>query len=245
MARRPKKNEAPSPEDPTIVSGFPNNGDVVNPDPEPDPEQEDIENPDGGDDEGDQPDEVTELKRRLDETQAQLAALQRQPAPHMQPQAPQPPQDINWGERLFEDPQKTLQDFEKHIRQSVRQEMTQEYQKDVGQREFWGQFYRDNPDLDKYRDLVDGSLAANYANLQNLPTAQAAKRLAELTRTRILAIRGGNKPTPQPRRRAVAEGGNPPTDAPPRREPERPTTLGDVIRARHTKRMNGGKAAAA
>ena len=161
----------------------------------------------------------------------ELAALRRQ-IPPSTPKTPAPgrvQEKTDWGNLMFQDPDKAAQLLKEEAKREIREEMTTTYQRDQGQRQFWQEFYEAHPDLKEDRDLVTTTLNGNLADLANIPVEQAMGKLAELTRNRILRYR--NKPT----QRARAEGAAPPT--PRRVEPDvKVPTLGDVIKARRAGR---------
>lgn len=103
--------------------------------------------------------------------------------------------DSDYTVKLFTDPKKFLEERDEKIVSRVRTELTQQYQADQSQKEFWSEFYRENPDLDIKKDhrVVGAVLAENYSSWSELPAAQARKKLADATRDTLLDIIGRHK----------------------------------------------------
>jgi len=103
--------------------------------------------------------------------------------------------DSDYTVKLFTDPKKFLEERDEKIVSRVRTELTQQYQADQSQKEFWSEFYRENPDLDIKKDhrIVGAVLSENYSNWAELPAAQARKKLADATRDTLLDMIGRHK----------------------------------------------------
>lgn len=127
------------------------------------------------------------------------------------------------------------------IRNSVKQEIYREYQAEQSQRQFWSQFYESNPDLVKADSFVKATLNQYASMLAPLDVATGQAKLAELTRTSLLAATQGfrqNVPAATP---ALAEspstpGARPSAQAAEPAEPA-PMTLSETLRARRKARQ--------
>jgi hypothetical protein len=116
----------------------------------------------------------------------------------------------------------------------VKADLTRDYQKEQGTKVFWDKFYDKNKDLKQDQDLVETTLKSNLNDLANIPVEDAMKKLADLTRDRIMRYAGG-KPKGGGKK-AVAEGSSPPSAPRATPEPDAPSSLSDIIKARARKR---------
>lgn len=193
-----------------------------------------------------------QLAARLEETQRQLRRLEKQIPPQnagQQQEAPKkdPFDDVDFEKLIFQDPQKALKMHAEMVRDQVKQEMTQMYQREQGTQKFWNDFYQANPDLKDDHDLVEMTLNANLNDLIDEPVPQAIEKLADLTRQKILRYsgKGQNKDdgkSPK-RQKAQAEGASRPAPKQPPQEEPGPSTLSDLIRARNKRRTEKATAA--
>lgn len=178
--------------------------------------------------------EISSLRREIREKKVEQKA--KSPEPKKQ-------EEIDWDKAFLEDANRAMADFKKSIIEEVRAEVVSEYSTDQNQREFWNQFYHDNPDLKEDRDLVEMTMQSNLADLAEMPASEAAVKIAELTRERILRY-SSKKPKGQSRTFAEGGGGQKaPTE--PKEEENNVTTLSDVIKQRRQKRFGAGKSSAA
>jgi hypothetical protein len=159
-----------------------------------------------------------------------------------EPAAEQP----NYAELMFSDPDA----YTKAIREEIVEEVRREYQQDQGMKDFWVDFYRDNPELREDESIVTATLSRYWNDLANMPTGQAKDRLAELTQKQLLSIaqRHGTKPAKNDT--ATLEGGDNPNNSPtpePQEAPEDklPQSLGDALKERKLKRAQAARAAGA
>lgn len=243
MARR-KKDQQPQAEvqDTNVMTGGPKQGDPFDPvDEVPGPDED---NPDSPPDDEANLSPTDLINKRFDALQKEFrdALLARPAAPVAQPQAQQPPPpEPDWDKLIFDKPAETLKLYGDKIKREVTQELTQKYQTETGQREFWSDFYQKNPDLSRDSDLVQATMNRHLAELADLPVPQASARLAELTRTRILGYAGinGKGPTRGERSngRTTIEGAAPPVVRPRAPEPSKgPKTLGELLKERRSTR---------
>jgi hypothetical protein len=244
MAKRSKKpaaaEEQPVVDDSGAMTGYPGHGDAFDP-------VDEVQQPSADDpvDPPSQPQDLTPqqmIDRAKEEMRREMQALmaQRPPAPQMATPMPQPQPDPepDWDKLLFDNPKEALRLHGERVARDIEAKMTKRYQQDVGERDFWTEFYRDNPDLKNDDDLVKATMQKNMAELAVLVVPDASKKLAELTRARILGYAQLNGRQPRPATRTRVEGQGSTTERQPAPEPERPATLGDVLKARRTMRTS-------
>lgn len=228
MARRPKAQTPPVEDE---LHGFPQHGDPAPSD------GEELDNEGGNDTEEDDPPSGGETaEQKVARLEAEMADLRRRIPPSEPKQQQPPPQDDepDWDKLLYDNPKEAMRLHGQRVADKVKQELTATYQREQGQKVFWDRFYEKNKDLKDDRDLVETTLKSNLNDLANIPVDDAMKKLADLTRDRILRYAGG-KPKAGGKK-AVAEGAAAPS--PPRAtpEPEAPSSLSDIIKARARKR---------
>lgn len=255
MAKNPKRT--------SVHKGSPRHG-QPHPDSVEASERDDTENA-GGTDDNEQQEEEQEEEQQEDEqeeqeqpqrtgrqqeapqglTQAEIRALfaeefakatRSQQKPGEQQEQVQPPEDaVDWEDLMFRNPKEAVKLIKKQAVAEARAALRAEYQTDQGTKDFWNEFYRKNPDLNRDQDdtLVQGVMQTHMAELAPLPVSEASKKLAELTRDRIMQYRGDTRRNTS---RVQVEGANPPR--PGRREvnEDKVTSLSDVIRARNSSR---------
>lgn len=122
----------------------------------------------------------------------------------------------DWGNMIFDDPNRFVQEFGTHIREETISEMKGQYTADQGMRDFWTGFYRENDDLHDFDWVVQASLNRHRSELIDLPVSQASTKLAELSRADILGLVGKFKPETggKPSRTTVESGRSSGTPAP-------------------------------
>lgn len=228
MARKPKKSDQ---------GGFPEDGDeaVVDP-PEPaeqvDTEDEELEELE----EQERSDPSAAMQRQIDQMRAdhakEIADIKRT-IPPVTPKEPTEKPKTSYKDLIFTDPDKAVEQIQKDAVEMATTQLRGQYERDQGQKKFWDKFYDKHKDLKEDQDLVELTLNSNLSSLANIPVDDAMKKLADLTRERIIRYSGGTRPKGK---KAVAEGSSPPSE---RRAPAigaEVTSLGDVIRARRRKR---------
>lgn len=229
MARKPK-SQTPAAED--EFSGFPQHGD-----PAPSDGDELGEQVEDNDEEDDTPAPAGETaEQKVARLEAEMADLRRR-IPPAEPKAPTPPKEDDepdWDKLLYDNPREAMRLHGDRIANKVKTELTTQYQREQGQKIFWDRFYEKNKDLKDDQDLVETTLKSNLNDLANIPVDDAMKKLADLTRDRIMRYAGG-KPKGGGKK-AVAEGNGPPSAPRATPEPEAPSSLSDIIKARARKR---------
>jgi hypothetical protein len=226
----PKDPKAPAPE--PVISGGPA--------PEPESPQPKLVTVKHGGREIQMPEDVAtawqererEFNQSFSRQGAELGELRKKvsapPPPAPRAEEPREP-DINtlW----FENPQAAYQ----KIKQEVRDEIAGDYRRDQALQRFWDGFDRANDDLREDRWLAEQVMRDHFDELADLPTRKAQERLGELTRERILRLTRKFKTTPnddeRPRLMVEPASGERPV-RPARQEPEAPTTLSGVLKAR-------------
>ncbi len=141
---------------------------------------------------------VFQSKFEADNYLADLEARTRTPVQAPQgytPVAVQDPSDI-----LFEDPKAALKMFKDSIREEIRNEGTQERSKKA----VWDDFYRTNPDLVDYPEIVQMQFSKLAAESPHTPVTTAMPSVAAQARVYLSRIRG------------VPQGGQPLRDGPSR-----------------------------
>lgn len=160
--------------------------------------------------------------------QISSAAPAPTPAPSTKKQQADEPYDYATG--IFVEPEVALA----RLREEIKAEMRAEYQADKGQKEFWSDFYKSNPDLKDMDFLTEAVLNKNYARLKDMEVEKAGKELAKLTREAASKIGVGRKKDDvEEPSRAVVEGASHPA---PKHNVQNTepgvTSLSDVIKQR-------------
>jgi hypothetical protein len=140
---------------------------------------------------------------------------------------------------VFEDPDAAFRRHEEEIIQKIerRYEGVQKAEK------FWGRFYKDNQDtLDRDEDdfMVKAIMQEHADELGQLPETKIGERLAELVQDKLLRYSRRSKledsATDTTAARTRVEPASRSTPRAPAREPEGPTTMTDMIKARQAAR---------
>lgn len=141
---------------------------------------------------------------------------------------------------LFIRPTEFLKDFAGRIEKRVTERVRGEYTADQGQKQFWGDFYKDNPTLVQQDSIVKSVLNEHMTELGVMPTRVASKKLAELTQARILDIvkqfGGGGKGDDNTPAVEGATGGERPGKRSVKQEDVKPTGLSGIIKQRQAAR---------
>jgi len=148
---------------------------------------------------------------------------------------------------LFTDPKAALAQLTQQITQTVRGE----YQQDQASKQFWNDFYIENPDLREEDHLVQAVLNRELGTLENMRGKTGRDKLAELTKGDILRItekhqKGRKKKVDQTTQlEGTSQGGG---AAPPDPDnlsqeatPGRLPTLGDAIKQRKLNRAKANR----
>jgi hypothetical protein len=178
--------------------------------------------------------EVAELRRENTELRRLIPPAAPKATPNPEPPASEEP---DWEKELFANPKTTMRKAIDIAKKEIGQELRSEYQRDRGTADFWDKFYSLHPDLRDDSDLVTLVLNSNLSSLANMRVEDAYKKLAELTRDRILRYAGGAARSKG--RKARAESGITPVTPSPSTEKEENadvTSISDVLRARRNKR---------
>lgn len=177
---------------------------------------------------------IEERLARLEGENAALRAGLSRPQPTPAPRA-EPEPEPDWEKLMFDDPKKFVGELSGRISKQVVTDLGGKYQKDQGEKDFWREFYDEHDDLKEDRDLVQATLNSNIAALGDLPVSQAKKKLADLTRERILRYTGKQEKNDKGKKARVEGVGSPKT---PQKQPEPPkvVTLSDLLKARRANR---------
>lgn len=95
------------------------------------------------------------------------------------------PQGDDYEALLLNDPRK----FASRVKEDVRNEINQVEQQKAGVKQYWDQFYTENPDLKDVDWHVQSVLGSKLSELKDLPIPEASKKLAEEARRRIDLLR--------------------------------------------------------
>ena len=187
-----------------------------------------------------------QIDAKLSENSRELGELRKlrppDPNPSPNPDPDPEPQPPNRGaDRIFDDPEGYLTEREKAQEDRIVTRMTTAYRRDRQQEDFWTDLYRTNTDLDRETDhtLVRGVMQDNYAEIEHMAPREAIKKIADLTRDKILGMSRRMKaqsPEGQPSRTIMEPSGGPTSSPQPSNDDKRPTTLGGVIKERQAKR---------
>lgn len=177
-----------------------------------------------------------DLRLLVSRLQGEINVLKSRPAlAPVQERKEEPPKERDWEKLMFEDTPNAVKMLKEDIRREITTELRGAYQKDMGEKEFWNEFYSSHADLKEDQDLVRATLGSNMTALQDLPVSEAAKKLADLTRARILRYKGGEVDKKNEKKPKV-EGSGAPTGKGKTPEAPKILSLGDVIRARRAAR---------
>jgi len=172
---------------------------------------------------------------KLRKLQQQVDALNQAQAAQAQP---------NMDTLLFENPTKAL---ELH-RQQIVSELTQKYEQEKRQQEFWRDFYKRHKDLDGDEIVIKAVASQHAASLGTITDpVELADKVADLSRREILRIANRAKSDAPDKTRAVVEGKSIEAPKPTARpETEEGGSLSQAIRdrrkARHEAALSkGGK----
>jgi hypothetical protein len=231
MARRPKKNQG----------GFPEDGDELPVDPpeneDTPPEEEQQEEED--EEQEDKPDPLKDMQRQMDQMKTDHAKEMADLRRNIGPAAPKEPKEekpkTSYKDLIFTDPDKAVEQIQNEAVEKATALLRGQYERDQGTQKFWAGFYEKHKDLKDDKDLVELTLNSNLPSLANIPVDDAMKKLADLTRERIIRYSGGTK---RNGKKAVVEGNSPPSERRPPAIGAEVTSLGDVIRARRRKRAS-------
>ena len=184
--------------------------------------------------------------------EVELARLQQPPAaPTPAPAPPQPSaepsspisqiKDLNT--RIFTEPETVLQELYQIASNDISQSLRNEYRAVQDERDFWSKFYKDNDDLAGNELLVRAVVERDRSQIGNLGAwDKIAKHVADATRSEMLRIRGASAaPSPPPRAVMSASSAGPRASAPVATEPSNVTSVTQILRKRHAKRMGGGE----
>lgn len=222
-----------TPDEP-VQKGFPKDGDEYHEEDQNEGSNESKE----GEEKEDEP-EGEDLKVKIARLEGEISVLRARPAsPEPEKRAPEPPKERDWEKLIFENTPEAIKLLKEDIRREITGELRTAYTKDMGEKEFWSEFYSTHEDLKGDRDLVQATLGSNMRALQDLPVSEAAKKLADLTRARILRYKGGETEQKNNKKTKV-EGSGPPGDKKPAPGKPEILSLGDVIRARRAARSKG------
>lgn len=190
-------------------------------------------------------------KDQADAYTTQQTEYQRQLAEKPAAALPEPgakkPDETDYSDLLFTDPNTAIATLRKEIRDEVVGEVTVAYQREKGVDDFWSGFYRDNDDLKGTETLVKAVFNRDYPGLAGLPIKTAADTLAKSVRAEELSILKRHKGTT--RRKNATEtlesGGIPAKAGEPEKEeePKEPISISAAIRQRNRDRTKSRPAA--
>lgn len=239
-----KDNTPTDDDEAAVMGGYPQHGD------EAPPEDEDQDLDDDLDDEFEEDDDELErpetraerLERELRELKAENARIaNRIPPAQVQQPAAEEEEEPDWENLIFTDPKKALDMRDERVRRQVTSELRGEYQREQSTARFWNDFYKANDDLKGDKDIVEMILNKNFSDLANVPIDQAMKKLADLTRQRVMKY-SNNRGGQRKRTRAVTAGAsNSARPAAATKAAKPAASLSAIIKNRREIRRSGGK----
>lgn len=145
-----------------------------------------------------------EFQRKLSEQGAELGRLRQQP--RSDPPATQVPSPVsNPDEDLtfFQSPTLAIQRVTEKLREELRQELRQEVAQGLSledqRKEYWSQFYKENPDFVGRERLVNTVIVQEFNTLKDLSPDESRKALAGTLREMLGQPPVDKKPLPQGR----------------------------------------------
>lgn len=193
-------------EEPVDTSTLPE-GMRPEPPPEPEPVQSSFD-----------PAEIAALREEL----AAIKAAQSQPAP----EPPAEPED-DFDAAFWENPRAVID----KVKEDIRKEVREEYQKDQEARSFWADFNRENPNLASHTHIVQAVMNNHWSDVKDLSGKAARDKVAELTKEEIMGI--GIRPQAQPDETTTLEGASYDNVTPiPQSQSDGPKSLTETLRLR-------------
>jgi hypothetical protein len=177
--------------------------------------------------------------------QTNLQKLQDEVRQKGSPVPSEAPKDELMGntDLLFSNPEAFLAKFQERIETKVKTELTTEYQRAEGRKQFWDTFYKTNDDIKRESQLlVDAVMNRDYEELAALPVGRQFEALGEKVREEMLKIVGKKKSDdsqsgPKPR----LEGGSTPSPRPaPGATPQasnQVVSISDIVREKREARV--------
>lgn len=155
--------------------------------------------------------------------------------------APPPPKPVedefytpDLDTKFFEKPSQYLKQVEERAYSRAKKDLTDQYNTVSAERQFYDDFYRENPSIDRQKDdwVVRAVLTERMQELGPLPIAEAKTRLSKYTVDRLLDIHKRYTPKAEPEQGITdLEGSSPPTRrAVTKPEAQEPTRISDWIR---------------
>ena len=187
-----------------------------------------------------------QTKAAIEIEMARLGRTTTQPPAPQAPQAPAAPEspvarirDLNT--RIYTEPEEVLSELYQIARDDISSSLRGEYQRAQTEQEFWSTFYQDNADLAQNKFLVKAVVERDRSTLHGLQSMdEVARHIADATRSTILNIKGAEaQPAPKPRAVMRGSQAGARASAPPAEEPSNVTSVTQIIRQRHAKRMGG------
>lgn len=136
---------------------------------------------------------ITTLSGELQNLAGMVQQLQQasRQTPTTQQKSTQKAEEYDFSTGIFTEPAVAIAKLTEQIREQVKAEVVGMYQSAESSKDFWSTFYSDNKDLKEEKIIVDAVLSRDYSKLSNLPTAEAAKKLAESAKKELLRLKGG------------------------------------------------------
>lgn len=92
--------------------------------------------------------------------------------------------DLEW----FRSPSAVMEAQLRQQREEIIHEVSTRYQQEMNRQQFWGAFYRNNPELNAHDWIVQAVLQNHWASLSQMETDLASRELARLTKERIASL---------------------------------------------------------
>ena len=180
-----------------------------------------------------------DIKER-DRAYRDVVGAQTQPTEEVNKQETQ---EVDYNELLFTDPNEALRIHGENVAQKVYQQVEATYNQDQLTRDFWADFYADNPDLKEEDGLVKMVMSKHWSTLHSMQAQEAKNKLAEYTQSEILRLMNKNKSAGKGETNLSTslEGDTPSSGAsvstiPAQQGSQIPPTLGEAIKQRRLMR---------
>tara|TARA_Y100000034_G_scaffold136847_1_gene216351 strand:+ start:962 stop:1783 length:822 start_codon:yes stop_codon:yes gene_type:complete len=180
-----------------------------------------------------------DIKER-DRAYRDVVGAQTQPTEEVNKQETQ---EVDYNELLFTDPNEALRIHGENVAQKVYQQVEATYNQDQLTRDFWADFYADNPDLKEEDGLVKMVMSKHWSTLHSMKAQEAKNKLAEYTQSEILRLMNKNKSAGKGETNLSTslEGDTPSSGAsvstiPAQQGSQIPPTLGEAIKQRRLMR---------
>lgn len=151
------------------------------------------------------------FQKKISEQGAELGRIRQQvkQEPRQEQQADSGNDDLEF----FQSPTKAFQKHTESLETRITDKIRQEYAVEQSRREYWGQFYKDNPSLVGKEKFVHAIVAQEYDSLKDLPPDQSRTELGRIIGEMVGTQESGERKT-LPNKQATSERASNPPGAP-------------------------------